>query len=40
MRGQVSEFEDLFLALKEDHSMRMCEDKCAGEDIWNLEERC
>jgi hypothetical protein len=38
--GQVSEYEDILLALKEDHSERMCEDKGAGEDIWNLERRC
>jgi hypothetical protein len=40
MRGQVSEYEDIFLALKEDHIVKMCEDKSAGEDIWHLEGRC
>ena len=34
------ECEDVVLALKEDNSVRMCEDKRAGEDIWNLEGRC
>ena len=40
MCGQVSEYEDGFLVLKEDHSVRMCEGKGAGEDVWNLEGRC
>ena len=40
MRGQVNEYEDLFIALKEDLSLRMCEDKGAGEDTWTLEGKC
>jgi hypothetical protein len=40
MRGQVYEYEDLILVLKEDHSMRMFEDTGAGEDIRTLEGRC